>query len=311
MQSYKKILVGVDYNERTGQLPEPTEVAIRKAVWLAKMVSGELTFISVLNKAFKGEADNDDGPQAFVTNRLNEIVSEEGNGDVPVTTKVTYGKGWHEIVKESIRSESDLVIVGTRDKSATQRMLYGSTAMKLIRSCPCAVFVTRPDIHPQNVETIVAADDFTAVGEKVLHAAVSACQLIDARLVVAHSIDYPLESPMRRTEASQEDIESYRQKCQREAEEELNERLAMTDFRTLQQGTQIAIKGGPADCVVEEVVKEYEADMLVMGTIARGGIPGFLIGNTAERLLPELNCSLLALKPDDFVCPVKVDDEVA
>jgi universal stress protein E len=43
----------------------------------------------------------------------------------------------------------------------------------------------------------------------------------------------------------------------------------------------------------------------VMGTISRGGIPGVLVGNTAERLLPRLDCSLLTVKPEDFVCPVE------
>lgn len=42
-----------------------------------------------------------------------------------------------------------------------------------------------------------------------------------------------------------------------------------------------------------------------MGTVARTGIPGFIIGNTAENTLREIRCSLLALKPNGFVSPVK------
>ena len=41
-----------------------------------------------------------------------------------------------------------------------------------------------------------------------------------------------------------------------------------------------------------------------MGTVARSGIPGFLIGNTAEDIVQKLTCSLVALKPNDFVSPV-------
>lgn len=307
MQSYKKILVGVDYNSRTGELPLPTEVAIKKALWLAKMVGGELSFISVLDPSVENAEGEPGSPQSVINERLLELVNESAEDGMQITSKITYGKGWYEITKESILWNADLVIVGTREKTTAQRMLYGSTAMKLIRSCPCAVFVTRPDIQPMEVETIVAADDFSAVGEKVLHAAVSTGQLIDARLVVVHALDYPLEAPMRRTEASQEDVQTYRDKCRKDAEDEVNERLAATDFRTLQQGTQIVIQGGPADSVIEEVVNEQQAELLVMGTIARGGIPGYLIGNTAERILPALNCSLLTLKPDDFVPPIKVE----
>lgn len=42
-----------------------------------------------------------------------------------------------------------------------------------------------------------------------------------------------------------------------------------------------------------------------MGTVARTGIPGFIIGNTAENILQKIDCSLLALKPLGFVSPVK------
>jgi nucleotide-binding universal stress UspA family protein len=43
-----------------------------------------------------------------------------------------------------------------------------------------------------------------------------------------------------------------------------------------------------------------------MGTIARAGIPGVITGNTAERLLPSIPCSMLAVKPADFVSPVRL-----
>jgi universal stress protein E len=43
---------------------------------------------------------------------------------------------------------------------------------------------------------------------------------------------------------------------------------------------------------------------LVMGTMSRGGIPGLLIGNTAEKVLYRANCSVLTLKPDGFKSPV-------
>jgi hypothetical protein len=41
-----------------------------------------------------------------------------------------------------------------------------------------------------------------------------------------------------------------------------------------------------------------------MGTIGRSGVPGLLIGNTAERMLSAVDCSILALKPEGFVSPV-------
>ena len=41
-----------------------------------------------------------------------------------------------------------------------------------------------------------------------------------------------------------------------------------------------------------------------MGTLARTGIEGYLIGNTAETVLQRVECSVLTTKPDGFVSPV-------
>lgn len=46
--------------------------------------------------------------------------------------------------------------------------------------------------------------------------------------------------------------------------------------------------------------------LLVMGTVTRTGIQGFLIGNTAEQILQRVACSVLAVKPDGVVSPVQI-----
>jgi universal stress protein E len=53
--------------------------------------------------------------------------------------------------------------------------------------------------------------------------------------------------------------------------------------------------------------ERVDPDLVVMGTVSRGGVAGVLVGNTAQRLLDRLDCSLLAVKPADFVCPVELD----
>jgi len=37
-------------------------------------------------------------------------------------------------------------------------------------------------------------------------------------------------------------------------------------------------------------------------------VAGFFIGNTAESVLQQVNCSVLTVKPEGFVSPVKLDD---
>lgn len=52
------------------------------------------------------------------------------------------------------------------------------------------------------------------------------------------------------------------------------------------------------------MVQTYRADLVVMGTVARTGVAGLIIGNTAEAILEQVNCSVLAIKPAGFKSPV-------
>ena len=66
-------------------------------------------------------------------------------------------------------------------------------------------------------------------------------------------------------------------------------------------------KGYPRE-KIPVLAKEIETDLVVMGTVARIGIPGFFMGNTAETILNQLDCSVLAIKPQGFKTPVTLED---
>ena len=65
---------------------------------------------------------------------------------------------------------------------------------------------------------------------------------------------------------------------------------------------------GRAQREIPALVEKIEADLVVMGTVARTGIPGFFMGNTAETILNQINCSVLAIKPPGFVTPITLEE---
>jgi nucleotide-binding universal stress UspA family protein len=65
---------------------------------------------------------------------------------------------------------------------------------------------------------------------------------------------------------------------------------------------------GYAEEVVPRCASDLGAELVVMGTVGRTGIPGFVIGNTADAILNRIDCSVLAVKPAGFVSPVAVDN---
>jgi len=67
---------------------------------------------------------------------------------------------------------------------------------------------------------------------------------------------------------------------------------------------QLHVITGDAKYIVPAAARDLDVDLIVMGTVARVGIPGFFMGNTAESILNQIDCSVLTIKPSGFVSPV-------
>ena len=63
------------------------------------------------------------------------------------------------------------------------------------------------------------------------------------------------------------------------------------------------VRGQP-ERVIEAQSRELDADVVVMGTVARTGLSGLFIGNTAENIINSLERPVVAVKPDGFVSPL-------
>ncbi|MFA5700357.1 MAG: universal stress protein, partial [Desulfuromonas sp.] len=80
--------------------------------------------------------------------------------------------------------------------------------------------------------------------------------------------------------------------------EELRESLGADTYRRL--APSFHLPKGPGKKMIPQLAEKLQVDLVVMGTVARTGISGLLIGNTAEAILDQLTCSVLAVKPADF-----------
>jgi len=72
---------------------------------------------------------------------------------------------------------------------------------------------------------------------------------------------------------------------------------------------QLHLEEGRAGVVIPAVARRERINLIVMGTLGRVGIPGLLIGNTAERTLDHVDCDVLAIKPRGFETPVQLPEE--
>lgn len=304
MYGANKVLVGVDFvcaddANDVYELPPPTVEAVELALQIGADTPTEVLFLTVVDDL------DDSSDHTDIQAVLDQLQTGAAKRGVQAATKLAAGRAWLEIIREVLRGGHDLVLVGSRNHR-TRELLLGTTGTKLLRKCPCPVWVARPG-GDTDVQTIVVADDLTPVGDHCVQLGVSAAQMLDARLLIVHAVQYPLEASLRRSGSLQEELDEHREQQEQNARQQISDQLAQTDVRTLSHGVRLDITHGPPDVVIQSAIEEHNADLLVMGTIARGGIPGLLVGNTAERLLPQVECSVLAVKPEGFESPVRLD----
>jgi len=303
MKRFRQILV---YLAGTG----PESVALQRASRLARTTGARVLAVQVVPEEARklGTA-----PLAQIEAAYRELALESAASlrDIGITAehRLLHGKPFVELIREVQRSNVDLVIKDAQGRGPSTGGLFGSTALHLLRKAPCPIWVVKPE-ERQRYEHILAAvdpspDDPNAadLAVDILRLASSIAHSEAATLEVVHAWWIEAEKTLRgrRANLPVEQIEEMIQTVEDRAKSNLSELLERAALdRTINATT--LIKGPPFEVIGDRANK---ADLVVMGTISRTGVPGMLIGNTAERVLQRIDTSLVTVKPAGFVSPVQ------
>lgn len=313
MARYAKILVGVDlhHGDRVAarELGPEAKAAIEQAIELAIHAGGQVTFCSSLNVSPQTATlitqDHQNlmkTVEDFAAEVLDQVVADARNRGVSADRAVRFGAPQEELSRLAGEGKYDVIVVGTRARKRAARLLFGSTSQELVRHAPCAVWVVKPE-EIREIREIAVATDLTNDNRRVLAAAVEAARALAAKLFIVHAVDISELSYLLMAGISPEEVAQARVRMMEEAEANLQQQLVTTDYRTLPHGVKVDVVEGSFDEAIPKFVTDNEIDILVVGTHGRTGIPRLVLGNSAERVLPLVHCSLIAVKPENFVDP--------
>lgn len=317
MSLFQNVLVGIDLlqADRAGStsFSPPVEEAIKHGLWLAEKASASVTFFAAVDLP-EDDLYSLEGAETHVVSQLertgkralDHLVDRAKERGLSADRKLVSGEGWVEITREVMHGGHDVAIVGTRNVGALQRFLFGSTAMKLLHNCPCPVWVTRPEPRPVP-HNILVASDLSPVTEKALRLGLEIGRLSGAKVNLLHAVDYPLDR-LWSTGLLDSSTQIYHDKVKADARAKLDEQLIRVSGGSPGATVELHIVEGLsiADTAILDFIQYHRIDLLVMGTMARSGIPGVFIGNTAERLVTHVPCSMLAVKPAEFESPLSL-----
>ncbi|HBJ37891.1 MAG TPA: universal stress protein [Planctomycetaceae bacterium] len=299
---------------------EPYDATMTRAVTLAMKNGARLTIMDVVapisTSFFATEAylpqNLESDAVAERRNELMQIASQYVATGIEAAVVVRVGNPAIEIVSEVIDSGHDLVIKTANTQTGLKHLL-GSVTRALMRTCPCPVWAIKPSTGA-NYHTIVAAIDPLAddpehidLNDTLFELAISLARDENAALHLVSVWNVPMERTLRSRLGTQECDRLIRE-AESQVRQSLDKWLAKHTPAPNEELPPIRVHllQGTASDKIAEVATESAADLIVMGTVCRSGLAGLFVGNTAEHLLGWVTCGVLAVKPKDFVSPVRV-----
>ena len=251
---------------------------------------------------------------------LEDTVNSVATDGVSIDTRVLVGKPFIEIIRQVLRNDHDLIIKCADADSGLQELLFSSTDKHLMRKCPCPVWIIKPTERQKYVRILAAVDQDPeepikdALNRQILEISTSMALAEYSEAHIVHAWEVFGESVLRshNWDFSEAEFEAM-------LEEEATRRRLWLENLVMNYGTSadtnnadvvdlhLHVVKGPAQYVVSELARELAVDLVVMGTVARTGIDGFFMGNTAESILGKLDCSVLTIKPPGFTSPVTLE----
>lgn len=289
-------------------------LAIQRAVSLAKSNQAKLTIIEVMPH-IRGE--NRDKRREKQLESLDSLAAMHRQ-HLEMDTDVIEGRVFLEVIRAVLRKRHDLVIKPAENPDYLKQV-FGSDDMHLLRKCPCPVWLMKLP-EKKKYDHVIAAIDFNPLhpdpeanefNMNILETAASLAASDNAALHLVHAWEAYAETAMKvYGDAPEKQIGTHVDTQYRMHQKELF-RLWETAVKRMESFTPPApdlhLPRGSAKRTIARYAETLHADLIVMGTIARTGISGLFIGNTAEAILNQVSCSVLAIKPSTFKTPVKLN----
>ena len=273
-------------------------------VGLARRNGARLTLCDVAYELARGFAQLRQPLESLRHQRLKALLEDIDTGGVDIEFVLLDGAPFLEVVRQVTRGGHDLVIKNAEPGGLCESS-FGANDMHLMRKCPCPLWIARSDSFG-HYRSIVAALDVdpnvpanAGLNELVLDlstflARQSGCEVHIVHGVWVHGARLMLDLNPGMDFALKELLD--------ERQALLTDLLSQRDLDGLDLQVHLE-HARPADYVLD-VASRVGADLVVMGTVARTGVPGFFIGNTAEWVLSRLRCSALTVKPGGFLTPI-------
>lgn len=219
---------------------------------------------------------------------------------------------WHNrpfqaAIQLILKNGYDLLIKSTHNHSRLSAILFTPTDWNLLRKCPIPLLLVKANSWQKNSNILCAIDckniqdeEHCDLNESILEEAKDLASMFQSEIHLVNAYPSPPMNIMM--ELPEFDPIHYEDGLKKFHEKTLND-YAMKYQLSLKNNH---LQQGLAEDVISQVAKDINAGIVILGTVGRSGLGATLLGHTAEQVIDRLDSDLLALKPKDFVSPIKL-----
>jgi universal stress protein E len=308
MSAYSNVLVVLDPAAEQ-------QKALNRALQLARLQPCRLTvFLTVYDFSYEmttmlSGTERESMRQAVISDReqwIQQLLAEANATDIDTHILVVWhNRPFEAIVHTAIEQKIDFVIKGTHDHDVLKSMIFTPTDWHILRKCPCPVLMIKEYEWPirRNIIAAVHAgseqEHHAALDQRIIAKAMQMATLLNAKVHLVNA--FPGTPVNIAIEIPEFNPQEYNVTMKQHHIDAVTKLAQQFDIPT--ENCHV-IEGMPEDAI-PNIVKEYDALMVVIGTIGRTGLSAAIIGNTAEHVIDQLDCDVLAVKPVDFVSPLQ------
>jgi universal stress protein E len=268
------------------------QVALVKALLIAKLGDCHIHAFLCIHKGLD-EAGEYSSRKDFKRRTLDEakawletLMQPSRQSDVPYTMEVVWNSKWIDAsIRAATKSGCDLMIKSSFQHSKTRRLFSKTSDYYLMRHCASPILFTDQG-QDWKSDRILACLDLES--DDPQHARLNGVIMRDAKAfadIVGMDL-YIACAYMDGIDSEHLPIKTHAGNLSRE--QQLGELYDIDPARVL-------LRQGGVVKTLRTICNELDPSIIIMGTLARRGISGKLIGNTAEKLLDIVDADVLTV----------------
>ncbi|MEZ8142460.1 universal stress protein UspE [Enterovibrio norvegicus FF-33] len=309
MNRYTNLLVAIDPDHEE-------QPALSRALDIARKSSADVKitlFLAIYDFSYEMTSMlSSEERQAMRTGVLRQreewvasLVAQHDTESIDVTTHVVWhNRPYESMIAQVFDSKHDLLVKTTHEHDKLGSVIFTPTDWHLLRKCPCPVLLVKEHAWPEYGKILTAVnvssenETHIPLNDKLIDEAKAMAKLLTAEVNLVNA--YPATPVNVTIELPEFDPASYTDAVRGH---HLLEMKALRQKHGIDESQTFCQEGLPED-VIPAVSKELDAELVILGTTGRVGLSAIFIGNTAEHTIDQLNCDVLAIKPDGYVSPL-------